>query len=705
MNPLLTGAIRASLVLGICWLGLYLTRGRSASLRRLVLVVALSGALIAPFASLVLPYARAAGFPALPLAIDPSPLLDLGPDGDFPGLPAFDTGSPSPDRAPSAAATASGSAWSDLGWSIAGIAWALGTSLFMMRLVIARAALGRLLRGAQPATADLQAVFRSARAAVSARAPLLISDSIAVPLTAGVLRSVIVLPSQAADWSEQRRSAVLRHELAHVRRHDGLAQLVAELACAVHFFNPLVWWARRRLEIERELAADELVIQSGLSASSYASELLNVASERLDAVPGAALGVVRRSELSERVERLVTTGARALPSRRERALALAISCALLALLACASATKSASPAVPGSSVSSPPGASAGDGLSDEIARALGVSASSLALTIEPRIQRVASEETARAIEASDAATATAIVIDPGSGRVLALTNPRTATKNYAPGSTLKTLMVAAALDEGKLTPDQSFDCGAGYRDYEAAGRLRDTAAHGVLSVAQILERSSNVGASRIYDLMGGADFAGWFNRFHLDEPLPIQLERAAGSAGALKDQPVGSLRGAIAAMGQGVATSPLHMAALYAAVANDGVYFAPTLVREQRGAGGNVIYRHEPKPEQLLRPETARTTLKLLIGSVEGRDATGRAARLEGVSVAGKTGSAQVVPIGPQVSEGDSPSYASFIGIVPASAPRYVILVGVEGKKTELTGGKVAAPAFARIASRILAAN
>jgi cell division protein FtsI (penicillin-binding protein 3) len=147
------------------------------------------------------------------------------------------------------------------------------------------------------------------------------------------------------------------------------------------------------------------------------------------------------------------------------------------------------------------------------------------------------------------------------------------------------------------------------------------------------------------------------------------------------------------------------MAALYAAVANDGVYFAPALVREQRDASGKLIYRHEPKPEQLLRPETARTTLKLLIGAVEGRDATGRAARLDGVSVAGKTGSAQVLPISQQVGEGESPSYASFIGIVPASAPRYVILVGVEGRTAELTGGKVAAPAFARIASRILAAD
>jgi cell division protein FtsI/penicillin-binding protein 2 len=158
-------------------------------------------------------------------------------------------------------------------------------------------------------------------------------------------------------------------------------------------------------------------------------------------------------------------------------------------------------------------------------------------------------------------------------------------------------------------------------------------------------------------------------------------------------------------MGQAIATSPLHMAAVYAAFANEGVYLVPTLVRERRDPSGRVIWKHEPKPERLLRPETVRSTLQLMTGAVENRHATGRAARLEGIPVAGKTGSAQVLPIGGAVGEGDSRSYASFIGVVPASAPRYVILVGIEGKTAELTGGKVAAPAFARVAQRILATN
>jgi cell division protein FtsI (penicillin-binding protein 3) len=310
------------------------------------------------------------------------------------------------------------------------------------------------------------------------------------------------------------------------------------------------------------------------------------------------------------------------------------------------------------------------------------------------------------IEQFAAATATVIAIDPSTGGVLALTNPRTATANYAPGSTLKTLTIAAALEDGKLRPEETFDCGMGFRQYEYGPLLRDAGSHGVLSVAQIMARSSNVGVSWIYDRLGGASFARWFARFHLDQALPIQLANAApGSSAGAEDEPAGSIKGAIAAIGQGVATSPLHMAALYAAIANDGVYLAPTLVREQRDGSGNVVWKHVPEPERLLRTETARATLKLLTGAVDDEHATGRAARLQGISVAGKTGSAQVKPISKNVGEGDAPSYASFIGIFPASAPRYVILVGVEGAKPGLTGGRGAAPAFARIAQRILVAR
>jgi hypothetical protein len=519
---------------------------------------------------------------------------------------------------------------------------------------------------------------------------------VGVPLTSGVLRPVILLPAGAERWTELRWQVVLRHELVHVRQRDVLFQRIAELVCVLYWFNPLAWWARARLGVEREIAADERVVASGLLASSYAGELIRVAAEYAGCpLPvRSALAAARRNGLSERVERLVL-GTRTLPSRA-RSSAVVLGAALLStFFACASVGE-------GPARGPAPAANPAS-LAAQAARVTGMPETGITLTIEPRIQAIAEAETARELQRPAARAAFVVVIEPGTGYVLALTSPRAATASYAPGSTLKALTIAAALDEGKLGVDERFDCGPGFREYGDGKRLRDVGAYGMLDVRQILLRSSNVGVSRIYDRLGGAAFAAWFSRFHLDQPTPVQLlERAPGFAGNVASEPSGSMRGAVAAIGHGVATSPLQIAALYATLANEGVYLAPTLVRQTRDASGGVT-RHVPKPERLLRPETARALVTMLLGVVEDPNGTGRAARLPGVRVAGKTGSAQVKPVAPGTAEGDSPAYVSFVGIVPASAQGYVILVGVEIADPEASGGKIAAPAFARIAQQILA--
>jgi cell division protein FtsI (penicillin-binding protein 3) len=132
--------------------------------------------------------------------------------------------------------------------------------------------------------------------------------------------------------------------------------------------------------------------------------------------------------------------------------------------------------------------------------------------------------------------------------------------------------------------------------------------------------------------------------------------------------------------------SPLQLAAAYATFANDGAYVAPTLTRR---AG-------LPAREVLLKPDTARTVVGMLEGVVAGDRATGKEARVAGVRVAGKTGTSEwSVPGGDGI-------YASFVGIVPADHPRFVIVVGVEGPREGGTGGSVAAPTFARVATRAL---
>lgn len=125
----------------------------------------------------------------------------------------------------------------------------------------------------------------------------------AMPMTWGVFRPVLLLPATAMVWSRERLSMVLRHELAHVARRDAASQAIAELACALHWYNPLVWLAASRMRVEREHACDDLVLESGPRASDYATELLDIA-RTLMVRPGvdrAAIAMARRSELKQRL--------------------------------------------------------------------------------------------------------------------------------------------------------------------------------------------------------------------------------------------------------------------------------------------------------------------------------------------------------------------------------------------------------------------
>src|SRR5262249_49742726 len=140
------------------------------------------------------------------------------------------------------------------------------------------------------------------------------------------------------------------------------------------------------------------------------------------------------------------------------------------------------------------------------------------------------------------------------------------------------------------------------------------------------------------------------------------------------------------AIGEGwMSASPLQMAAAYAALANDGVYMAPTMARHGSTAG-----------VRLIKPNTARAVVAMLEEAVSGELATGKLARIAGVRGAGKTGTSAWLP------DGSQGVYASFVGIVPADHPRFVVLVGAESPRGGESGGKVAAPVFARVAARAL---
>jgi cell division protein FtsI (penicillin-binding protein 3) len=593
------------------------------------------------------------------------------------------------------------------------VAWALGFATVLTRLAYGLLGARRLARRARyDEIGPFEEVIGEARR-VDLRTDVAISDDVATPAVAGIFRPVVLMPRAALAWSKSRWHVVLLHELAHVRSRDCLVNVVAELLCAVHWFDPLAWLMRAQWRKTRELAADEDVVLRGVLPSDYATHLLDVASDvGARAIPRGALAMAgQRSELARRLERIVVRGETRSPSRR-LAIAIPIGGGILTLVvACAGPpspyapeqrlgeTAVSNPPEPASGLSAatPNQAVAGSiaDIATKVVEVIGGSADSNELTIDPRLQAIAEEEAARVVSTAHAREATAIVLDPAKGEILALANPDVARRACITGSTMKAVTIAAALDADLVRVDQKFDCTP--RKDEVPG-IQDEKPRGWLGLGEIMEVSSNVGALRVYQALGDARFERALERFHFDDDEPaVQLKFARFARPGAVERFVTPAEEAKGAVGEGFVSTPLQMLAAYAVFANGGEYVAPSLVRSVRDESGRTYWRYAPKRERVMRIETAGAVMAMLERAVNGANATGKAARVPGVRVAGKTGTSALH--GPDVSQ----VYASFIGIVPVDAPRYVILVGAINPAEGGWGGTVAAPAFARIATRALA--
>jgi beta-lactamase regulating signal transducer with metallopeptidase domain len=214
-----------------------------------------------------------------------------------------------------------------------------GTILVLAHLMAGAVRVVRMIRRARPvADESLRSAFAWALARLDIRrgVRLLESEGAAVPVAWEMFRPTVLVPAAAASWSADRQRVVLLHELAHVRRRDCQIQLLAHLALAVHWFNPLGWWAVRRLRIEREHACDDHVLRLGTRASDYADHLLQIARGLLPAAePGwAAVAMARSSRLEARVAAILDPeNPRRLPDRRATMIATVTTFALLLPLA------------------------------------------------------------------------------------------------------------------------------------------------------------------------------------------------------------------------------------------------------------------------------------------------------------------------------------------------------------------------------------
>ncbi len=336
----------------------------------------------------------------------------------------------------------------------------------------------------------------------------------------------------------------------------------------------------------------------------------------------------------------------------------------------------------------------------------------LTLTIDEVIQYIAERELARAVERSRAKAGTAIVMDPSTGDILALANQptydpnayrkatsaarrnRAVTDSFEPGSVFKVILLAGALEEGVVRPGDRFHGENGAIEVSGV-TIRDHEKYGWLTVEQILTHSSNVGAIKIGQKLGKSLYYHYISGFGFGSLTGADLP---GETPGLMRRPRGwsALSLSVLSLGQEISVTPVQIATAFSAVANGGNLVRPHVVRGLRSVDGSLSRQVEPVAiRRVISPETARTLLGMLRGVVE--EGTGKEAALEEYRVAGKTGTAQKLdPTTGRYSH--QKVVASFVGAVPAEAPRLVILVLIDEPETLRWGGSIAAPTFREIA-------
>lgn len=329
------------------------------------------------------------------------------------------------------------------------------------------------------------------------------------------------------------------------------------------------------------------------------------------------------------------------------------------------------------------------------------------LTIDHTIQANAETVLHDTVDRWHARSATAIVLDPRTGAVLAMAvergydannfarvpadrqRNRAVTDTYEPGSTFKVVTVTGALSERLVSPQTAFTLP--YQILVADRWIHDAEERGTerMTVSEILSHSSNVGAITLAGLLGKDRLARWISRFGFGHLTGIDYLGESPGFVLPPDRWSGSTIGNVP-IGQGIAVTPVQMAAAYAAIANDGVWVRPHLVDHVAG-----LARPRAAKRRVMSSAVAGSLVQMLRGVV-GAGGTGELAAVPGYQVAGKTGTAQK----PDARGGysDSRYVASFVGFVPASSPRLVILVAVDEPQGMIWGGVVAAPAFQQIA-------
>lgn len=329
------------------------------------------------------------------------------------------------------------------------------------------------------------------------------------------------------------------------------------------------------------------------------------------------------------------------------------------------------------------------------------------LTLDMRFQFIAEEAVARVAKEYDAKWSGALIVDVASGEILAWAqypffNPnlyrestpqiyrnRLAADALEPGSTFKPLVMAAALQEHKVTPNTLINCEGGKWEYKNH-TIRDTSNRGILPASKVLRYSSNIGMAKIGQSLGARQFYKYLQALGFGEVSAVPISNSRGILRKPRDW--GEMDLLSTAFGQSVSVTALQMAQAYLTLLNHGVFKPLKLVLDDNGV--------EEAPRRVFNDRSVVEVMDMMRDVVESPDGTGKRARVDGVEIAGKTGTAQKADVGSKMY--GAKRLASFVGFFPAKNPAYLILVLVDEPTRNQYGGVVAAPAFQEIATRVL---
>ncbi len=335
------------------------------------------------------------------------------------------------------------------------------------------------------------------------------------------------------------------------------------------------------------------------------------------------------------------------------------------------------------------------------------------LTLDRRIQHVVDEELEKAEALHGGKNIMAIVLDPATGEIIAMGQRPLLDSNhpnqsaaahatnlwtsylYEPGSTLKPIFAAEAIESGLLNAQSKVDCEMGHLKIGnmVIHEAEDNHKFGKISLAEVIQHSSNAGAAKVALTLGVQRIKRTLEKFNLTKKTEISLPGEIFSV-LKSDEVWKTFYQATVGFGQGISFTPLQMVMAYAPFANDGYWVRPKIMLSEVEIPG----LQNTTARKILSSGTVKAMRDVLVSVTEGDKATGTKARIEGIKVAGKTGTAQKYEPGKGY---DSKKYlSSFIGFLPADKPELLIGVMIDEPRTPYYGGMTAAPVFKRIAER-----